>query len=95
MRSLESYLHNPTRRSFLKGIAAVGAATATAAALPGCSGGGEGSGGEKVFRWAQLDIDLPYDMQRSNNSTSSSIGEAVVEGLLGEQYLFVCHFLPL
>ncbi len=82
MRSLESYLHNPTRRSFLKGIAAVGAATATAAALPGCSGGGEGSGGEKVFRWAQLDIDLPYDMQRSNNSTSSSIGEAVVEGLL-------------
>ncbi len=81
MRSLDSYLHNPTRRSFLKGVAAAGAAVATASVLPGC-GGGSGDSGGKTFRWAQLDIDLPYDMQRSNNAGSSSIGEAVVEGLL-------------
>ena len=81
MPSLDSYLLNPTRRAFLKGMAAAGAATAVFAALPGCSGGAAG-GGEKVFRWAQANADLPFDMQRLTDSTCSTIAEAVVEGLL-------------
>ena len=82
MPSIESYLNNPTRRSFLKGMAAAGAAVAAAGVLPGCSSGGDEASGEKVFRWAQANADLPFDMQRSTDSTCSTIAEAVVEGLL-------------
>ena len=81
MKSARSYAANPTRRAFLKGMAAASAAAAAATALPGCSGASTGDGG-KTFRWAQANADLPFDMQRSTDSTCSTVAEAVVEGLL-------------
>ncbi len=69
-----------TRRTFLKSLAAAGAAVTAASALPGCGGGASEAG--KVFRWAQANAKLPFDMQRSTNAGSSCVAEAVVEGLL-------------
>ena len=77
----DAVIGSVSRRNFLKGIAAASAAVGTAAVLPGCGGGGE-EGGSKIFRWGQANPNMPYDMQRSNNSGSETIACSVCEPLL-------------
>lgn len=75
-----------TRRSFLKGAALTGA-SASAATLAGC-GGSDGSpttdGGtkKKILRFGQTNAKLGLDMQKSTNSSSSSIADSVFEAPL-------------
>lgn len=74
-----------TRRSFLKGAALAGSATA-AATLAGCDDGGtttnENGEVKKVLRFGQSNAKLGLDMQKSTNSGSSSIADCIFESPL-------------
>lgn len=74
-----------TRRSFLKGAALAGSATAVAT-LAGCDDGGtttnENGEVKKVLRFGQSNAKLGLDMQKSTNSGSSSIADCIFESPL-------------
>ncbi len=74
-----------SRRGFVKSGAGV-AGMAVVASLAGCAGSDSGtstaSDKKKVLRFGQKNPKLGLDMQKSNNSSSSSIADSIVESPL-------------